>query len=44
MRTLPILGDIFPLGRPGPSDSPFKTTYYQNQYDGIADFPASCQA
>ncbi|MBN3512825.1 PE-PPE domain-containing protein [Mycobacterium sp. 88mf] len=38
--TLPILGDIFPLGRPGPSDSPFETTYYQNQYDGIADFPA----
>ncbi|MCV7335537.1 PE-PPE domain-containing protein [Mycobacterium senegalense] len=39
-NTLPILGDIFPLGRPGPSDSPFKTTYYQNQYDAIADFPA----
>ncbi|MFV8053941.1 PE-PPE domain-containing protein [Mycobacterium sp. 48b] len=38
--TLPVLGDIFPLGRPGPSDSPFKTIYYQNQYDGIADFPA----
>ncbi|MFV8053943.1 PE-PPE domain-containing protein [Mycobacterium sp. 48b] len=37
---LPVLGDIFPFGRPGPSDSPFKTTYYQNQYDGFADFPA----
>ncbi|MGV0807029.1 PE-PPE domain-containing protein [Mycolicibacterium setense] len=37
---LPVLGDIFPLGRPGPADSPFKTTYYQNQYDGFADFPA----
>ncbi|BBX88455.1 PE-PPE domain-containing protein [Mycolicibacterium boenickei] len=39
-RDLPVLGDIFPLGRPGPSDSPFKTTFYQNQYDGVADFPA----
>ncbi|BBX27501.1 PE-PPE domain-containing protein [Mycolicibacterium alvei] len=38
--SLPVLGDIFPFGRPGPSDSPFTTTYYQNQYDGIADFPA----
>ncbi|AMD55755.1 hypothetical protein ATO49_23750 [Mycolicibacterium fortuitum subsp. fortuitum DSM 46621 = ATCC 6841 = JCM 6387] len=37
---VPVLGDLFPLGRPGPSDSPFKTTYYQNQYDGVADFPA----
>jgi hypothetical protein len=37
---LPVLGDLFPFGRPGPSDSPFQTTYYQNQYDGIADFPA----
>ncbi|MFN6551369.1 PE-PPE domain-containing protein [Mycolicibacterium septicum] len=37
---VPVLGDIFPLGRPGPTDSPFKTTYYQNQYDGFADFPA----
>jgi hypothetical protein len=37
---LPVLGDIFPFGRPGPSDSPFKTTIYQNQYDGVADFPA----
>ncbi|MDF3337859.1 PE-PPE domain-containing protein [Mycolicibacterium septicum] len=37
---LPVLGDLFPFGRPGPSDSPFKTTYYQNQYDGFADFPA----
>ncbi|WP_246889017.1 PE-PPE domain-containing protein [Mycolicibacterium sp. GESEQ-9] len=37
---VPVLGDLFPLGRPGPSDSPFKTTYYQNQYDGFADFPA----
>jgi hypothetical protein len=37
---LPVLGDIFPFGRPGPSDSPFKTTYYQNQYDGVVDFPA----
>ncbi|MGV0780501.1 PE-PPE domain-containing protein [Mycolicibacterium sp. XJ775] len=37
---VPVLGDVFPLGRPGPSDSPFKTTYYQNQYDGFADFPA----
>lgn len=36
---LPVLGDLFPLGRPGPSDSPFKTTNYQNQYDGFADFP-----
>lgn len=36
---VPLLGDLFPLGRPGPSDSPFKTTYYQNQYDGFADFP-----
>lgn len=36
---LPLLGDLFPLGRPGPSDSPFKTTNYQNQYDGFADFP-----
>ncbi|MBU9766618.1 PE-PPE domain-containing protein [Mycobacterium sp. TNTM28] len=39
-KDLPILGDLFPLGRPGPSDSPFKTTYYQNQYDGVVDFPA----
>lgn len=39
LANLPILGDLFPLGRPGPSDSPFKTTYYQNQYDGFADFP-----
>ncbi|MGV0740970.1 PE-PPE domain-containing protein [Mycolicibacterium sp. XJ870] len=39
-NNLPVLGDIFPFGRPGPSDSPFKTTYYQNQYDGIVDFPA----
>lgn len=39
LHTLPMLGDVFPFGRPGPSDSPFKTTYYQNQYDGIADFP-----
>ena len=38
-KDLPVLGDIFPFGRPGPSDSPFKTTYYQNQYDGVADFP-----
>ncbi|OLP01840.1 PE-PPE domain-containing protein [Mycolicibacterium porcinum] len=37
---VPLLGDTFPFGRPGPSDSPFKTTYYQNQYDGVADFPA----
>ncbi|UCZ58546.1 PE-PPE domain-containing protein [Mycolicibacterium phocaicum] len=37
---MPILGDLFPLGRPGPSDSPFQTTVYQNQYDGFADFPA----
>ncbi|WKG04599.1 PE-PPE domain-containing protein [Mycolicibacterium sp. HK-90] len=37
---VPVLGDLFPFGRPGPADSPFKTTYYQNQYDGIADFPA----
>lgn len=37
---LPVLSDIFPFGRPGPSDSPFKTIYYQNQYDGVADFPA----
>jgi PE-PPE domain len=36
---LPVLGDLFPFGRPGPSDSPFKTIYYQNQYDGVADFP-----
>ncbi len=36
----PVIGDLFPLGRPGPSDSPFRTTYYQNQYDGVADFPA----
>ncbi|MGV0815941.1 PE-PPE domain-containing protein [Mycolicibacterium boenickei] len=40
LSALPVLGDIFPLGRPGPSDSPFKTTYYLNQYDGVADFPA----
>ncbi|WP_036427307.1 MULTISPECIES: PE-PPE domain-containing protein [unclassified Mycobacterium] len=37
---MPILGDLFPFGRPGPSDSPFQTTVYQNQYDGFADFPA----
>ncbi|GAT06771.1 PE-PPE domain-containing protein [Mycolicibacterium fortuitum] len=37
---MPVLGDLFPFGRPGPSDSPFKTTFYQNQYDGVADFPA----
>lgn len=37
---MPILGDVFPFGRPGPSDSPFQTTVYQNQYDGFADFPA----
>lgn len=37
---LPVLGDLFPFGRPGPSDSPFQTTYYRNQYDGVADFPA----
>jgi hypothetical protein len=36
----PVLGDLFPFGRPGPSDSPFQTTVYQNQYDGFADFPA----
>lgn len=40
LHDFPILGDLFPLGRPGPSDSPFATTYYQNQYDGFADFPA----
>lgn len=40
LRNFPILGDVFPLGRPGPSDSPFATTFYQNQYDGFADFPA----
>lgn len=28
-----------PFGRPGPADSPFKTTDYANQYDGFADFP-----
>jgi hypothetical protein len=38
--SLPVLGDLFPFGRPGPSDSPFQTTVYQNQYDGFADFPA----
>ena len=37
---VPVIGDLFPLGRPGPSDSPFRTTIYQNQYDGFADFPA----
>ena len=37
---VPVIGDLFPLGRPGPSESPFRTTYYQNQYDGFADFPA----
>jgi hypothetical protein len=37
---MPILGELFPFGRPGPSDSPFQTTVYQNQYDGFADFPA----
>jgi len=37
---VPVIGDLFPLGRPGPSDSPFRTTYYQNQYDGLTDFPA----
>jgi len=37
---VPVIGDLFPLGRPGPSDSPFRSTYYQNQYDGFADFPA----
>jgi hypothetical protein len=37
---LAVLGDIVPFGRPGPSDSPFQTTYYQNEYDGFADFPA----
>jgi hypothetical protein len=36
---IPVLGDLFPFGRPGPSDSPFQTTVYQNQYDGFADFP-----
>jgi PE-PPE domain len=35
-----VLGNLFPFGRPGPSDSPFQTTLYQNQYDGFADFPA----
>ena len=39
-KDLPVLGDLFPLGRPGPSDSPFETTFYQHQYDGVADFPA----
>lgn len=38
---MPILGDLIPFGRPGTSDSPFATTYYQNQYDGFADFPAT---
>ena len=37
---MPVLGDLFPFGRPGPSDSPFATTLYQNQYDGFTDFPA----
>lgn len=37
---LPVLGQLFPFGRPGPADSPFQTTVYQNQYDGFADFPA----
>lgn len=37
---MPILGDLIPFGRPGPADSPFQTTVYQNQYDGFADFPA----
>lgn len=37
---LPLLGELFPFGRPGSSDSPFETTVYQNQYDGFADFPA----
>lgn len=37
---LRVLGNLFPFGRPGPSDSPFQTTLYQNQYDGFADFPA----
>lgn len=32
-----ILG--IPFERPGPADSPFKTTDYANQYDGFADFP-----
>lgn len=36
-----LLSDLFPFGRPGPSDSPFPTTVYQNQYDGFADFPAN---
>ncbi|WP_102142575.1 PE-PPE domain-containing protein [Mycobacterium hubeiense] len=29
-----------PIGRPGPADSPFKTTDYSNQYDPVSDFPA----
>lgn len=37
---MPILGDLIPFGRPGNSDSPFATTYFQHQYDGFADFPA----
>ena len=37
---LRVLGNLFPFGWPGPSDSPFQTTLYQNQYDGFADFPA----
>lgn len=37
---LPVLGGLFPFGRPAPADSPFPTTIYQNQYDGFADFPA----
>jgi hypothetical protein len=37
VAALDFLG--IPFGRPGPSDSPFKTTDIVNQYDGISDFP-----
>jgi PE-PPE domain len=40
LSQVPVLNDLFPFGRPGPVDSPFKTVDYQNQYDGFADFPA----
>ena len=34
------IGDLFPFGPPGSVRQSVSTTYYQNQYDGFADFPA----
>ncbi len=40
LKDVPVLNDLISFGRPGPVDSPFKTTNIANQYDGFVDFPA----